>query len=309
MTPLPSILTLAAENPLDHVVNHAFITVDGWWVWSSHVGNIVLTGLIMALLFPRLARQIAGHGASGNDRFIPRKPGTHLFEVFCTYLRDTVVRPVLGENTDRFMPLLWTFFFFILINNLLGLVPILEVFALAFGLAKPEWSHHAPFGATATGNPYVTGALALIAGAVYIIHGVRSLGVRGFAQHMTGGAPAWLWPIIVPIEVLGTFVIKVGALAIRLFANMTAGHVLVATLLMFVGMSFNALAIWGAGPISLLSIAVLVPIYFLELFVAVLQAFIFMFLTTIFIGIFSAHGHHEPSHDGHGHAHAPAHAH
>lgn len=308
MTPMLS--TLAALNPLDHVVNHPWWTPGGWWVWSAHTGNLVLTGLIMILLFPRWAGRVAGQGAGeGNDRYLPGGKGSHLFEVICVYLRDTVVRPVLQEKTDRFMPLLWSFFFFILINNLLGLVPFIDFFALLFGLISPETAaaHRAPLGSTATGNIYVTAALALIAGAVYLVNGFRSLGVGGFMQHMTGGAPWFIWPIIVPIELLGVFVIKIGALAIRLFANMTAGHVLVATMFMFVSMSTQALPIYGSAPISIISVVATMAIYLLELFVAILQAFIFMFLTTIFIGQLAGHGHHEDAEHG-DHAHTPAHA-
>ncbi len=299
-------LTLgAADNPVDHVVNHPFWTVNGWWVWSSHIGNLVLTGTIMLLFFPRWAARIGARPASdGNARFIPADTGSHLFEVFCVYLRDTIARPVLREKTDRFMPFLWTVFFFILINNLLGLMPILEFFGLVLGFAAPAMAqaHRSPFGATATGNIWVTGALALMAGSVFIINSLRTLGVGGFLKHMTGGAPPYMWPLLVPIELVSTFLIKVGALAIRLFANMTAGHVLIATLYMFVSMSIRALPVWGSAPISIVAVVATIAIYFLELFVAVLQAFIFMFLTTIFIGQLSSHGHD----DAHAHDHHAA---
>jgi F-type H+-transporting ATPase subunit a len=304
MSDLAPVLLLAADNPLDHVVNHPFWTPGGWWVWSSHIGNLVLTGIIMLVFFPRWARRTAGETVQGNEKFLPGGRGPHLFECFCVYLRDTIVRPVLGPAAEAYMPLLWTLFFFILINNLLGLVPVLEVVAIVFAFVRPEWvaEHRAPFGATATGNIWVTAALALLAGVVYIAHGFRNLGPAGFLRHMTGGAPVFVWPIIIPIEIMGTFVIKTGALAIRLFANMTAGHLLVATLFMFVSMSIRALPWWGAAPISLLSVVGVMGVYVLELFVGVLQAFIFMFLTAIFIGQLSHHGHeHE-----HGHG-APAH--
>lgn len=289
-------VTLGQLNPVDHVVNHPFLTWGPWWVWSSHVGNLILTGLIMIVLIPYLSSCVgSGPASMGNARYLPRNRFAHMFEIICIYLRDTFVRPVLHEHTDRFMPFLWTLFFFVLINNLLGLVPVLEIVHLIFGGLRVE--HRSFLGGTATGNLWVTGALALVSLGVYVSWGLRDLGPRGFIAHMTAGAPWYVWPIIVPIELIGTFIIKPGALAIRLFANMTAGHVLLATLFMFVAMAVHALPLWGAAPISLVSVLGSAGIYLLELFVAVLQAFIFMFLTAVFAAQLTHHDthHHEPA--------------
>jgi F-type H+-transporting ATPase subunit a len=183
----------------------------------------------------------------------------------------------------------------------------------AVHLIVPKWEaeHVTPIGGTATQNMWVTGALALVAGLVFNIAAVVRLGPAGFVKHMWGTLPWYMAPIsllLLIIETIGQFIIKPGALMIRLFANMTAGHILLATLYMFVAQ------VWGAGlglkaPVTVISVAGAIAIMFLELFVAFLQAFIFMFLTAVFISIMDHHDEHghEHEHDhatGHEHAHA-----
>ncbi|MCK4872784.1 MAG: F0F1 ATP synthase subunit A [Phycisphaerales bacterium] len=298
----PSLFTLATENnPLLHVLDHPFSWGEssGVWYWSSHVGMIALTGLVMLILFPLVARKIAtGSKAQGTVRYVTQGSFAHLVEVICVYLRDQVVKPVLGERTDRFMPYLWTLFFFILLNNLLGMIPIMDLLFLV----KPSWrgAHIAPIGGTATANIWVTGGLALVAFLVINISGIRELGVAAYCKHFLGGAPAYLAPLMIPVEILGMLV-KPSALMIRLFANMNAGHILLATLLMFVKMSFEGLGAGGGLAISIPSMLFAFAIYFLEIFVAFLQAFIFMFLTTIFISQFSHHGEEQHEHDDRAH--------
>lgn len=307
---IDALLTLAAEgppNPLNHVVNHQTVVVDGWWVWSSIQTNIVLTALIMLILGPWIAKHVAtGPESEGHDRFVTRNVFAHMVEVICVYLRDNVVEPLIHGRTRRFMPFLWTLFFFILINNLLGLVPILDIVSI-FAPDKVHHEHWSPIGGTATQNLWVTGALALVSGLIINIEGMRELGVKNYFAHMTGGVPmkpAYLpvVAIVFVIELAGVF-IKPIALAIRLFANMTAGHTLLATLAMFVAMAFGAKTLLVTAPVTLLSAAGMIGILCLELFVAFLQAFVFMFLTAVFISLLSHHGEHHEEH-----AHEPAHA-
>lgn len=311
-----ALLTLAANNPVDHVVNQPFrvsnlFGMDGVWVWSAHVGSLVLSGLITILVLWWASTKIrTGPESQGTARYVTKNPFAHMIEVLIVYLRDQTVRPLLADRTDRFMPFLLTIFFFILINNLLGLVPLIDVQHLLFPSLKS--SHSALFGATATQNLFVTAALAIIAAVVINIAGVMSLGVGGYAKHLTAGTPPYLWFLMIPIEIMGT-IIKPVALALRLFANMTAGHILVAVLFMFAvqglglltKMSLGGLILGGS--ISVISIGAAIAIYFLELFVAVLQAFVFMFLTTVFISQLSHHDDHEHD-EAHGHEHAHAHA-
>ncbi|MFO0832069.1 MAG: F0F1 ATP synthase subunit A [Phycisphaerales bacterium] len=327
---MDAVLTLAADNPVDHVVNAAphagwavgnLFGVDGVWLWSAHVGTLLLAGLLTVIVLWWASTKIAtGPESMGTNRYITTSRFAHMIEVICLYLRDTTVRPLLEGRTDRFMPFLWTVFFFILFNNLLGLVPFSDTAHL---IDKVTHNHvlSGLLGATATQNLFVTGALAVIAALVINFAGVRELGVGGYLHHLTAGTPWYLWPLMIPIEIMGT-VIKPVALALRLFANMTAGHILVAVLFMFAvkgiamlaGETVGATAVTyepGAGgvvlggAISLVSVVSAVAIYFLELFVAFLQAFVFMFLTTVFISQLSHHDEHE-HHGEHGHEHAHA---
>jgi len=213
------------------------------------------------------------------------------------YIREETARPLIQERTDKFMPFLWTVFFFILVNNLLGLIPLLDLNNIFAGHFAPEMlaQHRAFIGGTATQSVYVTGALALIAAVIINFAGIRELGLMGYLKHLTADAPVMVWPIIIPIEILGTFV-KPIALAIRLFANMTVGHILVGVLLGFAAEGFIKMDIIGL-PIGIVASASVIAIYFLELFVAFLQAFVFMFLTTVFISLLAHHGEHGTAHE------------
>lgn len=314
------LFTLAAD-PVEHVLNAPWRTIDifglkGVWIWSAQVGNLFLAGGIVLLMLMYTASKVAtGPASQGNERYLTKSLFAATIEVICVYLRDKTVEPLLHKRTDKFMPFLWTLFFFILVNNLLGLTPLTDLLHVADHFAG---SHGDPekfrfsglFGSTATQNLWVTGALALVSALVINIAGLRELGIGGYAKHLTAGTPPYLWPLMVPIEILGT-IIKPVALALRLFANMTAGHILVAVLFMFsaagVGMlekSFGEGALGGS--ITIISSLAAVAIYFLELFVAFLQAFVFMFLTAVFISQLSHHHDHEHG-DAHGHEHAHAH--
>jgi F-type H+-transporting ATPase subunit a len=301
MTPILPTPVLAAANPVEHVINHPFwVSPDGWWLWSGHMGNLVLTGLIMAIGIPWLASKIdTGPESQGHDRYVTRNKLAHMLEVVCVALRETFIRPLLGSRTNTFAPFLWTLFFFVLINNLLGLLPIGDL----LHILVPSWREHEvlPIGGTATQNIYVTGILAIMCFVVFTISGIRQLGLLGYIKHLTAGTPWYLWGLMVPIEIVSTF-IKPIALAIRLFANMTAGHILLATLFLFVGLGLaHSLAV--GIPVTIASVGFAIFIMMLELLVAFLQAFVFMFLTTVFIAQLS---HHDEEH-GHDHEHAPAH--
>lgn len=303
---------MLAADPVGHVINHKFWVSDsGYWLWSAHVGNLILSGIIVVVVGLFVASRImTGPESQGSARYVTKNPFAHMIEVICSYLRDETVRPLLGSRTDKFMPFLWTIFFFILVNNLLGMTPILDLVHLVSSDLKGE--HASPIGGTATQNIWVTGALAVIAALVVNFAGVRELGVGGYLHHLTAGTPPFLWPLMIPLEIIGT-IIKPVALMIRLFANMTAGHILLAVLFGFsaTGIAMIKQGGMGAGvggAITLGSAAGAIAIYFLELFVAFLQAFVFTFLTTVFISQLSHHDHdHEHEHDhGHGHEHAHA---
>ena len=195
-------------------------------------------------------------------RMVPRGFG-NLMEVFIVFIRDEVVIPNMGPKGVRYMPYLLTTFFFILLMNLLGLIP---------------------YGASATGNVSVTAGLAIIAFVMIQWAAIRSQGLGHYLAHLTGGVHWSLWPIMIPIEILGLFT-KPFALCIRLFANMTGGHIVIVSL---IGLIF----IFQSYVIAIAPVGFVVGIMFLELFVAFLQAYIFTMLTSLFMGLGMQTEHH-----------------
>ncbi len=295
-------LTLAEEsNPLGHVLDRVLIANPGWPdfvgpILTMNTLTMLIVSVILVLVLLPAARAIGtGPRAEGDDRYITRGVFAQMIEVIVLYLRDKVIVPQLGAEARKFTPFLLTLFFFILFNNLMGLLPLLDLQHL-IGSAWGD-SHFAVVGGTATGRLAVTGGLAVMAFLLWQINGVRSAGLLPWLKHYTGGGPWYLAPIMVPVEIMGTFV-KPFALALRLFANMTAGHVLLAVLLSFTAAAPKALGLLGA-PITLVALGGSVAIYMLELFVAFLQAFIFMFLTTLFIAQLAHHHHDEHAHAEH----------
>jgi F-type H+-transporting ATPase subunit a len=270
-----------AGNFLEHIVQHplitrpanlGFLTPHGHvTVLSNHIVMMITTGVLLMLLLPLFVRQRRARSAQDEvGGLVPAGPANFL-EAICDYLRKEVVEPTLEGHTDRFIKYIWTLFFFVLVNNLLGLIP--------FSSVTPLMGIH--LGGTATGNIWVTGTLAAMTFLMMVVNGVRLGGKHYFAHYCPG--PLWLAPLLVPIEILGQFA-KAFALAIRLFANMLAGHIMLAVLVSFIlgaGTSMGA----GVGlAVAVPVVAGAIAITLLEVFVAFLQAFIFAFLTSLFIG-------------------------
>jgi F-type H+-transporting ATPase subunit a len=234
---------------------------------TKHLVFMLLAATIVALVFLLSARSIAREQARGR----PAKGFAGSMEALALYIRQEVVLPNVGPHGEGYAPYLLTLFFFILTMNLLGLLP---------------------WGATATGNISVTAALAVMAFLVIEVTGMRTLGPRGYMKtifYLPEGLPGGvggsilkvvLLAVMTPIELIGKLA-KPFALAVRLFANMTSGHVLVLALigLTFLFQSYSV----GVGA-SLLATGVML----LELFVAFLQAFVFTLLTSVFIGLMRA---------------------
>lgn len=282
--------TLGAGNPLNHVIDHPIITSDGWYILTNHMVMMMISAILMLLIFPALTKRYR------SGELVPT--GTrNFFEAIMMFVRNDVAKPVLGDETDRFMPFLWTLFFFILFTNLLGLLP-LDALQAPFLPAGA----HAVYG-TATANLWVTGALALISWLVIQVSGIRANGFTNYLKHFLGGAPWYMAPVMIPVEIMG-MIVKPVALAIRLFANMTAGHTLVAVLVSFTAMAAAA----GTGAMIGIGIPVVlgtVAIMMLEVFVSLLQAYIFTFLTCLFVGQLVVHEH--DHHEGEGGTHDEAH--
>jgi len=387
----------AGHDPEDHVLPHGLFQLwsgnvrlplfgdqAGSFWFTNHLLMTLIAAAIMLLVFPMIARRYQLAMAGGDVARTVPKGFASLVEGLMDALRNGVVRPVLGPNTDRFMPFLWTVFFFILINNLLGLVP-LEAIANLFGL-----KHVA---GTATGNVNVTGGLALcafllihfsgirevysglvagtygqhhghddpaehdahghghhehghavpgmaaplaaisaigiylwnfaphvfardgamskglrlvllpvyaaiVAGTVYgfgclfgetaarifgpagIVLGI-AYGANARGAHPLNLADAAMWGFLFVLEAIGALV-KPFALCMRLFANMIAGHIVLASLLLLIPAAAGFTASYLGASLPIVIGCVLLS--GLELFVAFLQSYIFMFLTTMFIG-------------------------
>jgi F-type H+-transporting ATPase subunit a len=273
---------LAAKNPLDHVVDHPLVINNGWWVLTNHMIMMCISAGLMLLIFPAITRRYR------SGEWVPT--GTrNFFEAILIYMRDDVVKPLLGDYTTRYIPYLWTLFFFILFTNLLGLLPLDVITGKVLGLNHG----HGIFG-TATSNFWVTATLAVVT----------------FIVTQVSGAPWYIAPVMIPVEFLG-MLIKPFALAVRLAANMTAGHILLAVIIGFVPAAFSALGTGGGVAVGAVSVVSAVAIMVLELFVAFLQAYLFTFLTALFISQMVVHEHdeHHEEHADAEHAQATAKAH
>lgn len=249
-------------------LRNAYEVQSGFGITKFMVIEVVVA-LIMLVLFRWLAKKIS----SGDS---PKGYLWNLLESMVLFVRNRVVVPAMGEHdADRYLPLMWTLFFFILGCNLMGMIP---------------WVG-APTAVLA-----VTGALALVVFIVGVVQGVRAFGVAGYLKNLAPslGLPMVLAIFIVPLVWVieaGSLLIKHGVLAVRLLANMVAGHLV---LLGFMGIAFSAEAAlmssgtWGLA--AVISIVASTLLSFLELFVACLQAYIFTFLASLFIS--SATHHH-----------------
>jgi F-type H+-transporting ATPase subunit a len=285
-------MAAGGSNPLEHVIQHPLVTRPAnlgfltpehkITLLSNQIVMLITTGVLLAVVIPLFVRKRRAQPGEDEVGSLVPAPQASFVEAICDYLRTQVCEPTLHEHTDRFVKYIWTLFFFVLVNNLLGLIP--------FSAVSPLAGVH--IGGTATGNIWVTGTLAAMTFFMFVVNGVRLAGWHYFKHFCPG--PLWLAPLLVPIEILGQFA-KAFALAIRLFANMLAGHIMLAVL---VGFILGAGSARGAG----IGLAIAVPVIggslfisLLEILVAVLQAFIFTFLTSLFIG--QAVIYHE--HDGH----------
>ena len=267
----------AQHSPLEHAMDASTLELPWGRVVhlpSLHTGlpirgfrdlqftRFMLMELIAGALILLIMLPLARHASK---RAVSRGAFMNAFEALVLFLRDKVVRPSIGgHGADDFVPFLLTVFFFILFNNLLGLIP---------------------GGASPTGNINVTMVLALATFGAVLYAGMRESGPLQFWIKLvpTMDVPVWLkvflWPLMFVIEIAGLF-IRHFVLAVRLFANMLAGHVVLGVLLGFILLAQGAL-VYAIAPASVLGV---VALSFLELLVAFLQAYIFTLLSALFIG-------------------------
>jgi F-type H+-transporting ATPase subunit a len=173
----------------------------------------------------------------------------------------------IGPEGRKFTPYVFTLFMFILVANLLGMLPLGVV-----GLH--------PF--TVTSHITITGVLAIVSFAIVLIVGFARHGFHFFSLFVPHGAPWWMLPILIPVEFV-SFMVRPFSLALRLFVAMTAGHILMKVLAGFVINGLNAEALWVAPVVSLPSFVLMIGITLLELLVAAIQAYVFALLTSLYL--------------------------
>jgi F-type H+-transporting ATPase subunit a len=261
---------------LEELANHVCDTTFFHLPWAGHVHlgtffggqltrfmilELIAVGL-MFLMFRGLARRLES-GTAVKGVF------WNALELLVLFIRDEVARPAIGKHdADRYVPLLWNLFFFIVMCNLLGLFP---------------------YAGSPTASLAVTAALALITFGTVLFTGMKKFGVGGYwltlIPHMD--LPPALRFVMVPmifvIEFFGLF-IRHAVLAVRLLANMFAGHLVLAVIVSFIVMAAKVSVTLSAG-VAVPSLAAAVALMMLELFFAFLQAYIFTFLSALFIGM------------------------
>jgi F-type H+-transporting ATPase subunit a len=240
---------------------------------SKHLAFFALVALVVILVVRRAIRSYREGVPSGIGAAV---------EALVVFVRDDIAEKNIGHDGHRFVPLLLSFFFFILAAALIGLVP-LPLFD------EPG----APWAMTATGataNLSVTLGLAFVSFLAQQWAGISNYGVwHHFKSMVPPGLPVFLLPIMIPVELLGMFT-KPFALMIRLFANMLAGHMVITTLLLLIPIMAGVAEIagWLMAPVSV-SLALFIML--LEVLVAFIQAYIFTLLTSIFIGMYAHPAH------------------
>ena len=303
-------MMLADQDLLVHMQDHP------WAGWTVHVGGLPITlmssaiatmllvAAALVLLIVPAARRRQGRVPSG---------GYGVLELLVIFIRDRIARPALHEKAQPFLPLLLTLFVFILAMNLTGFLH-LDLILIGLGDFVP-WFHAHPIGMQPTVVPTVCGGLAAVTLLTIIGLGLRTAAIHAHAHRGWPMALCWLaspllWVrslapsvpgftgmlMVVPLallELVGA-IAKCFSLMIRLFANMLAGHAMLAALMMFILMALQSMIEKGTGhliyigPVCVIGSAL---VSIIELLVAGLQAYIFTFLTAIFLGLYV-----EPAH-------------
>lgn len=235
---------------------------------------VLLCAIILLVLGLTLAsRYRKGIGSES----APQGAYQNMMEALIIFIRDEVAKPTIGEKYRKYLPYLLSVFIFILLGNLIGLLP---------------------WGVTATSGIAVTGALAMITFVITQLSGTRDYWMHIFNPP---GVPGFVKPIIVPVEILGLFT-KPITLAVRLFANMLSGHLVIVSLLGLIfifAAKIGTVAGWGS---ILVAIPMTIFIYVLKILVSVIQAYIFTMLSALYFGLaVEEHGHGEHEHE-HGEA-------
>lgn len=229
---------------------------------SKNVASLMFSAFVLLAVFLSVAgayKKDPNRAPSGIQSFV---------EPLILFIRDEVAKPSIGKKYEKFVPYLLTVFFFILLNNLLGLIPVL------------------PGGANLTGNIAVTMVLAVFTFAITTFNGTKHYWHHIFAMP---GVPKPVLLILTPIEILGVF-LKPFVLMIRLFANMTAGHIIALSFFALIFI-FGEMHVAAGLGVSVVSVAFTVFMGLLELLVAFLQAYVFTLLSAMYFGMATEEGH------------------
>ena len=227
---------------------------------TKNVAFMLLSLFVLVLLF-----SLAGAKSKKSKKEAPEGILSFI-EPLVLFVTNDIIKPNIGGNYKKYTPYLLTLFFFILINNLLGLLP---------GAAN------------VTGNIAITLVLAFITLIVTNLSGNKTYWGHIFNPP---GVPLALMPIMIPIEIVGVFT-KPFALMIRLFANISAGHIIILSLISLIFMAQSGLGNAGAFGVAPVSVLFVLFMYFIEILVAFLQAYIFTLLTSLFIGLATVEHH------------------
>jgi F-type H+-transporting ATPase subunit a len=258
-----SLINLTKEAPkegdnwiIEHVSDHPLIKLPAIQIGSVTLDLSITTNVLMMIIASVLLMIILFYSASKNKKNKVPKGIGNFVEIMILFVKDDIVVPAMGESGVKFLPFFSTMFFFVLLTNFLGLIPFMH---------------------TATGNVSITATLALITFGMTQVHGIKSNGFFGYFRGLIPpGVPWFVLPVMVIIEFLALLT-KPFALCIRLFANMTAGHIVI---LAFISLIFTL-----GYAIVPVSIAFSLFIYLLEILVGLLQAYIFTMLSALFIGM------------------------
>ena len=247
----------------------AFLFKGNEWLALNRVGLLFLLSVVIVFFIMRMA--------FGDAKVVPGRAQAAV-EAIVDFIRNDVVIPAAGHGGVRYLPLLTAMFFFIWINNLYEVIP---------GVNFPTTSRMA-----------MPMALALMVWTMFILVGIKAQGVKYFTGVLfPPGVPAFLYVLITPIELISTFVVRPLTLAVRLFANMVAGHILLTTCFIaanafLIGFTGGASELFSniimpnplAIPVGLIGLAGGAALVGFEILVASLQAYIFTMLTAVYIG-------------------------
>ena len=284
------IIEHVSNSPIDHPLIH-LPTIFG--VDMSVTKHVLMLWLVAAFVFVVVTAAVRSYLAQ--DRRIPSRFMSGL-EFLVEFLRDTVVRPSVGDKwTNAWTPLLLTFFVFILAANAIGLIPLFDVLSLLnhtviHASEESFFARALHGGVTATGNYNVTAALATISFFAIIVAGSMAHGFVKHWKNLMPHQPLYIAIPLIPIEIMGMFV-RPFALTMRLAANMTGGHIAILAILSFVFIFAQMSAGLGVAIGLGLSLPLAVALLALEIIVVLVQAYVFTLLTAVFIGM-AIHAHH-----------------